>query len=38
MHVAGPGYKPTEGCVALKRSDLQKLLRVIGPRTRIVIP
>lgn len=38
MHVARPGYGPTEGCVALKRRDLEKLLEVIGPRTRIVIP
>jgi L,D-peptidoglycan transpeptidase YkuD (ErfK/YbiS/YcfS/YnhG family) len=38
MHVAKPGYRPTEGCIALKRSDLKKLLAVIGPRTRIVLP
>lgn len=37
MHVAKPGYSPTEGCIALKRSDLEKLLRVIGPHTRVVI-
>jgi L,D-peptidoglycan transpeptidase YkuD (ErfK/YbiS/YcfS/YnhG family) len=37
MHIAKPGYSPTEGCVALKRGDLEKLLRVIGPRTRVVI-
>jgi L,D-peptidoglycan transpeptidase YkuD (ErfK/YbiS/YcfS/YnhG family) len=38
MHVAKPGYSPTEGCVALRRPDLEKLLSVIGPRTRIVLP
>lgn len=38
MHVAKPGYPPTEGCVALRRPDLEKLLRVVGPRTRIILP
>ena len=38
MHVARPGYRPTEGCVALRRPDLEKLLAVIGPNTRIVFP
>jgi len=37
MHVAARGLKPTEGCVALARSDLLKVLAHIGPRTRIVI-
>ncbi|TXM70973.1 L,D-transpeptidase family protein [Methylobacterium sp. WL120] len=37
LHVARPGYTPTEGCVALKRADLLRLLRRLGPRTRIVI-
>lgn len=37
MHVAGPGLAPTEGCVALSRKDLLKVMAQIGPRTRIVI-
>lgn len=37
LHVARPGYLPTEGCVALKRADLVRLLRRVGPRTRLVI-
>ncbi|WP_083567560.1 L,D-transpeptidase family protein [Hyphomicrobium sp. CS1GBMeth3] len=37
MHVAERGHKPTEGCVALARRDLVKLLKRIGRRTRIVI-
>lgn len=37
MHVAEKGLKPTEGCVALPRRDLLKVLAHIGPRTRIVI-
>lgn len=37
LHVARPGYLPTEGCVALKRQDLVRLLRRLGPRTRLRI-
>lgn len=33
VHVAREGYRPTEGCVALARPDLVKLLRRLGPRT-----
>lgn len=38
LHVARPGYPPTEGCVALARADLVRLLRRVGPRTRLLIP
>ena len=37
LHVARPGYPPTEGCVALERADLVRLLRRLGPRTRLAI-
>lgn len=37
LHVARPGFLPTEGCVALRRADLQRLLRRVGPRTRMRI-
>jgi L,D-peptidoglycan transpeptidase YkuD (ErfK/YbiS/YcfS/YnhG family) len=37
LHVAREGYAPTEGCVALKRADLARLLRRLGPRTRLAI-
>lgn len=37
MHVAEKGLKPTEGCVALSRRDLLKVLARISPRTRLVI-
>ena len=37
MHVAASGLKPTEGCVALPRRDLLKVLARIGPRTRLVV-
>lgn len=37
MHVTQHGLKPTEGCVALARRDLVKVMAHLGPRTRIVI-
>lgn len=37
MHVARDGYRPTEGCVALARADLVRLLRRLGPRTYLRI-
>jgi L,D-peptidoglycan transpeptidase YkuD (ErfK/YbiS/YcfS/YnhG family) len=37
MHIARSGYKPTEGCVALSAKSMNKLIRRIGPKTRIVI-
>lgn len=37
LHVARPGFLPTEGCVALRRADLVQLLRRLGPRTRLAI-
>lgn len=38
LHVARPGFKPTEGCVALRLPDLLRLLRRIGPQTHLLIP
>jgi L,D-peptidoglycan transpeptidase YkuD (ErfK/YbiS/YcfS/YnhG family) len=37
LHVARPDRGPTAGCVALPVEELQRLLRVISPRTRIYI-
>ena len=37
LHVAKPGYVPTEGCVALARADLLELLPRFTPDTTIVI-
>lgn len=37
LHVARPGFLPTEGCVALRPRDLRVLLARIGPKTRIVV-
>jgi L,D-peptidoglycan transpeptidase YkuD (ErfK/YbiS/YcfS/YnhG family) len=30
MHVAQPGYRPTAGCIALRRGHLQRLLARLG--------
>jgi L,D-peptidoglycan transpeptidase YkuD (ErfK/YbiS/YcfS/YnhG family) len=37
IHVARDGFRPTAGCVALRRNDLLRLLEQVGSRTRIVI-
>lgn len=37
MHIARPGYLPTEGCVALRRADLLELLRRLGPCATLVV-
>ncbi len=37
MHLARPGYRPTEGCVALTRRHLLFVLARMGRGTRIVI-
>ena len=35
IHLARPNYHPTEGCIAFKRRDLQRLLGMINANTRI---
>jgi L,D-peptidoglycan transpeptidase YkuD (ErfK/YbiS/YcfS/YnhG family) len=37
LHLARPGYMPTEGCVAVSVRDMARLLPRLGPRTRIEI-
>ncbi|WP_298965779.1 L,D-transpeptidase family protein [uncultured Methylobacterium sp.] len=37
LHVARPGFRPTEGCVALRREDLLRLARRLGPKTLICL-
>ena len=36
MHVARSGFKPTEGCIALRRDDLLKLLGRVSRQTTII--
>ncbi|TCT11852.1 L,D-peptidoglycan transpeptidase YkuD (ErfK/YbiS/YcfS/YnhG family) [Tepidamorphus gemmatus] len=37
LHLARPGLLPTEGCIALRRADMAKLLPRLGPGTRLVV-
>ncbi|GGE99680.1 L,D-transpeptidase family protein [Stappia taiwanensis] len=37
FHLARPGLTPTEGCVALHRADMLKVLQACGPATRMII-
>ena len=37
IHVARDGLAPTAGCVALRRRDLERLLRRLSPKTRIIV-
>jgi L,D-peptidoglycan transpeptidase YkuD (ErfK/YbiS/YcfS/YnhG family) len=35
MHIARDGYKPTEGCIAVSRSDMIRLVKILRPGTII---
>lgn len=37
VHSARPGFRPTEGCVAVERSRIRQLAERIGPRTVFAI-
>ena len=37
IHVAKRNYKPTAGCIALKKKDLLKLTKIIKLSTKILI-
>ena len=37
IHTARPGFGPTAGCVALARSDLQRLVSRLSRKTRIIV-
>jgi L,D-peptidoglycan transpeptidase YkuD (ErfK/YbiS/YcfS/YnhG family) len=37
LHLARPGYEPTQGCVALAPADLEELLRLARPGDALVI-
>lgn len=37
IHVARPSFGPTQGCVALKMRDLQRLIAHLSRKTRIIV-
>ena len=37
LHVAKPGWPPTEGCVALALADLLRFLKHAGPESRVIV-
>jgi L,D-peptidoglycan transpeptidase YkuD (ErfK/YbiS/YcfS/YnhG family) len=37
LHLARPGFGPTEGCVALARADLEALLATAGPDSALEV-
>jgi L,D-peptidoglycan transpeptidase YkuD (ErfK/YbiS/YcfS/YnhG family) len=37
LHLARPGFTPTEGCVAVDRRMIRRLLERIGPKTKMEI-
>ena len=37
IHVARDGFAPTAGCVGLRRNELLRLVRLVSPKTRIII-
>ncbi len=37
LHIARPGFTPTEGCIAISQSAMRRLLPLLSTETRIVI-
>jgi L,D-peptidoglycan transpeptidase YkuD (ErfK/YbiS/YcfS/YnhG family) len=37
LHLARSNFAPTAGCVSMTKSSMLRLLRRIGPQTRIII-
>ena len=37
LHVAKPGFAPTEGCVAMAKEDLTALLASVGPEDALTV-
>lgn len=37
LHVAAPGYAPTQGCIALKLSDLRRVVATLHPGSTIKV-
>ena len=37
IHVAKKDFRPTKGCIALRKQDLKKLLKIINKNTKVKI-
>jgi L,D-peptidoglycan transpeptidase YkuD (ErfK/YbiS/YcfS/YnhG family) len=37
IHVAKKNYKPTKGCISLKKQDLTKILSLLTKKTKVLI-
>lgn len=37
LHLAKPGYQPTQGCIALSRRDMERLMPYFSTRTRWIV-
>ena len=37
LHLARINYSPTEGCISMTKSAMLRLLRRLGPETKIII-
>jgi L,D-peptidoglycan transpeptidase YkuD (ErfK/YbiS/YcfS/YnhG family) len=37
LHLARPNFSPTAGCVSMTKSAMLRLLRRMGPQTKIMI-
>lgn len=37
LHVARPNYQPTQGCIALVKKDLERLIPYLSRKTRVIV-
>lgn len=37
MHIARPGYSPTEGCIALSKPHMRRLLALVGRNSSVEV-
>ena len=37
LHLARPDYSPTQGCIAVSRADMERILGDAGPTSRLIV-
>jgi L,D-peptidoglycan transpeptidase YkuD (ErfK/YbiS/YcfS/YnhG family) len=37
LHIAGPEFSPTQGCIAVSHADMRKLLAICSSKTRFLV-